>query len=317
MNKNNKKKTSTALAVKAPPKASIPRSIMKSNVEQVCGLSDPFCKHAIGAKFPDDSSSRTLAFSHRGLTTITTDPGGYAAVMWNPTYSNYPIAYPTDTLGPSGNLTTWDSLIPNDLFTQVDSYRIVSSGFVLRSISAPLDASGLVSVRSYGTAASELVTVPALSFGNGEALDVPLRLVNELAVVTPHSSQVPQEFYSTGSDGTEVSSWQQVGYDPITIYVSGAPKSVTILSLEYVINYELIFSPVTGMSLLATPPPTAKQYIISAAARVTSTLKPFAEKGVKVIAESVVKAAGTAIGAYFGGPSGALVGYKGTAMIVD
>lgn len=316
MNKNAKK-TSTALTVKSNSKASIPRSILKSHVEQVCGLTDPFCKHASGAKYPDDSSSRTLAYSDRGMVTLATDANGFAGVLWNPTYSNFPLAFSSSTLDGSGVVTAYSTLASRVLFPSVDEYRIVSSGFVLRSIAAPLSAAGLVSVRSYGTEALDLTTAPMLSYGSGEALDVPLRLVNEVAVVTPHSSEMPQAFYRTASDGTTVATWQSPGYDPVSIFVSGAPASTAVLSLEYIVNYELIFSPTTGMSLLGTPAPTARQYITSAATRVTSAMKPFAERGMKAIADSVIKAAGTALGAYFGGPSGALTAYKGVAMIVD
>lgn len=198
-----------------------------------------------------------------------------------------------------------------------NKYRIVSSGFVLRSIVAPLNASGMVSLRNWGGSPATMQSVDALAYTSTSSVDTPLRLVNEMAAVTSHSSAMPQTFYEVQDDAPAVANLPNSGFNPMTIYVYGAPASADVLVMEYVIHYEIIFPDSNALALAATNAPVASSVLTQSANRVTSAIPAFIERGTKALGDVIIKSATRALGAYLGGPSGAMIGSHAAAIMVD
>lgn len=287
-------------------------------VSKVCGLTDPFCPHASGAKYPDDSNTRTLAYAFRGSKSFTTTSSGTAAYLWNPQYGFDPFLNSDAPNRVFADVTAWTDAGAVGLLFGVTKYRIVSSGFTLRSIVAPLNASGEVVLRTFGTDAERLGAVNLLTYNCVESANIPLRLVNEVAVVTSHNSEMPQNFYPLSEDTGVLVDTVTRGFNPVTIYIQGAPGSTEVISVEFIINYELVFSDDIGMAQAATKSNPSNPVLSQTANKVTSALPGIFEKGAKAVATAVVTRVSTALATYIAGPAaGYAAGSATNYMIMD
>jgi len=303
------KKSKQIIAVKkAKPKKApnVKFGVPKQLVSQVCGLSDPFCEHAGGAKYPDSSSIKTLPYSRRLRFTIGTDAGGYANVVLNPQYSYSPWA--NNNVYAANVVTSFSNFAAYATIAGVSSYRIVSQGFVIRHIVSPLNSAGMIYVRLYGSenGASfgpiDTTTYNASSVGNIAVQDA-----REVAVVFPHTSQMPQVFYPVSSDSASVGSTIAHGFGFATISLAGAIPSTAILEVELVTHYELVFEDSSDLAQVSTPSHAANAMLTGATAVVTSTLRPIVHEGVSQFGKLIVSKAVAAAGSYLGGPVGGAV----------
>lgn len=308
----NKKAQKEVSVVSRAPKLKPSRAM----VESVCGIVDPFCVHANGSKYPDFSSVRTLAYTKRSRTTITSDANGYANVMLNLQYQYVPFS---SALTYTGNVVTaWNNTASYSSIAGVSGYRIVSAGFIVRHIVSPLNSAGMVYVRQYGSengafsSSLDTTTYNATSVAN-----VPVQECKELAVVFQHNSQMPQNFYAWASDANNVINTTAHGYAYGSIAIAGAPASTAILELEFVTNYELIFEDSSDLAQVATPPPASNSILTSAASHLTSTLQPIAERGVASMGRMVVNKAITSLAGLLGGPAAAGLTSSALALTVD
>lgn len=290
--------------------------MVRRQMHNVCGLSDPFCDHANGAKYPDSSNVRTLTLSLKGTFDVITNASGVAAFLFQPDFMYLPQSTPT-VLGVGGLVTGWDARSAMNTNLPATGYRIVSAGFHMRRICAPLTTSGIVRIRSWGTNNfGTLDTIPTATYNATSISDVSLQDLKDFAAICPHSAASPQLIYNTGVDTPIVSNSTPNGYQPITVFVGGAPASTTVIVVSWVINYELVFDEDQALAQLATPSPPANSIITTAAAKVTSTLPSFFDKGVSMVAGYIERKALSALGSFLGGPAGAAVG-TGMAMLVD
>jgi len=191
------------------------------------------------------------------------------------------------------------------MLSDVVNYRIVSSGFVVRAQTARLYTSGMVLLRSYAvTTPASLTSVDPTLYNCAAFKDVALASCYDgIACVTQHTSAMPQSFYvSTGSNAVAGSAAAN-GYAPMIITLTGAPGAATPVVIEYTIHYELTFNDDSGLNLAATPAPPANMVLTAAAARVTSVIPAFFEKGAKLAGEYILKRAAEALATRFGGPA--------------
>lgn len=246
---------------------------------------------------------------------LTTDGGGTAAYLWYPQYAFHPTTYAATRVGP--NVTAWTTFPVLNPMIDVASYRIVSSGFTLKSIVAPLNASGEVNLRTFGTDPAQLTAVDLQTYNATSSTDVPLRLVNSLSCISQHTAQVPQNFYTVASDSSDVAAMRPNGFAPTTIYISGAPANTGCIVMEFVIHFELIFNEDSGLAQACTPPPPANSIITMAANKVTSTLPSFFQKSIDMVGDFLARKATSALGGMLGGPAGAAISGGGYALLVD
>lgn len=291
----------------SPPisQAKIHEYMAKTNaVSKVCGITDPFCSHARGAKYPDGSPVRTLPYSWRYRSSITTAAGGESMQFFAPQYNYLPMTAAATATG--SNVTAWNNFGALGLISNVSQYRIVSAGVIIKRMCAPLYASGMVRIRSWPTEhAGTYGAIDVASYNSTFALDVPLADCHEVALVFQHSSQMPQLFYAPGNDHNAPNTLTSKGFQPITVFVEGAPASSAVLDVQFYINYELAFTDGDGLSQLATPPPLGGTAIAQAAARITSLMPAAVVGGVGKIGKYVVDKAVVALGTYMVGPTAA------------
>lgn len=278
---------STALIARQP---GVPRAL----VDSICGLSDPFCSHARGAKYPDDSSFRTLPFTRHIRTSIITDSTGIAHWMFCPQFYYDPYTTAATSSGPT--VTSWNNFGGTAPISTVSSYRIVSCGFVLRNMAPPLTSSGMVRVRSYPI--DDLVDfgqVDTSSYNNNASLDVPLQHLSETAVVLQHTSQMPQATYIVNTDTSPVTDTVCRGFAPVTVHLTGCPATLDTVDVEIFINYEIMLEDSNALQQLATPSPPANSILTGAASTVTSTMQPFFADGLKSLSQAIVARATRAV----------------------
>jgi len=290
-----------------------PTTVGHKAVSALCGLVDPFCVHANGAKYPDSSSNRTLAYHYKQLIPLYSDAAGVNNYLFSPQFSYGPGV---GALVYSGSaVTSWGLFPASAAITGVLQYRIVSAGFRIKRIGAPLNASGILSIRIYPFVSnSTLATgVDVAGYNCTDSIDIPLQDVKDLVVVYPRTSQMPEDFYKIADESNVVLNTTAKGICPIAINITGAALSNYAFILEHVVNYELMFDDGNGLSQLATPSPIANPILTSAASMITSTIKPIVTTGITSFANFVVGRAKQALlSAAFGPAAGA-----GLAIMVD
>lgn len=280
-------------------KSYIPTRIPREMVSQVCALTDPFCKHAFGGKYPDDSPTRTVPYAKHYTATVTTNSEGNGCVVVLPNYL-YRSSTTGPMLGTTVDLTTSTFSAASVPLASANGVRLVSMGVRVRNIAAPLSAAGMVHLRTYPNSNSSGFGIIDVAAYNGrQTLDVPLQDCKNVVVLPPHGYQPPELFYtvSTISPTTSVIDWVSPGYLPATIAVIGGPASTPVLQLEFVEHWEMYFGDDSEAGFLATPPPPANALVTNAAARVTSSVGNLFIEGVEAFGRRVVQSAATALGA--------------------
>jgi len=295
-----KKGVSTTVVVKEKAtRKAVPQTIPKSLVSQVCGLTDPFCEHAKGAKYPDSSNSRTLAWSFHTRATITSSAAGVGGFLFYPQFEYLSLTPYTSVTGNQVLLPL--STLNAGRIANTSRFRIVSAGFKLRNIVAPLNSSGMVFVRSIGVEKGAGINpFDGVSYSRNQTMDIPLQDCRDAAVICEHNSQMPQVFYDAlvVTPSSDCITWLSAGFNPVTVFFSGVPINTPTLDVEYIIHYELTFDESSDMGLLATPPPPANALVTSATSLLTSTgLNIFTKSG-EILSKHLAQRATSALARY-------------------
>lgn len=294
----------------------LPPKVPKQIVSQVCGITDPFCIHASGAKYPDYSSVKTLTYTRRVRTTLASDAAGYGNLVICPQYSFSPFAAVNVAAG--NGVTSWSNFGAYSTIAGVSGYRIVSAGYVIRHIVSPLNSAGMVYVRQFGSESGTLIAPIDTSTYNATSVEnVPVQDAAEIAVVLQKNSQMPTTFYIPTTDTATVGNTIARGVAYSTVAVAGCPPSTPILEIEFVINFELIFEDGSDLAQVATAAPPANALVTNAAAMVSSTLTPIVRSGVSALGRMFVNRASTALAGYLGGPPAAMAARSALAITVD
>lgn len=278
-NKNNKRMRK-AKQKKKKTRSSFSLSRRSPLVQTVCGLSNPFCKHATNSKIMDNSSVRTTSFSLHGRTAISSNAAGQEAILVALQYGRRPYCGPGSGVFPSP--TSWTDFPISVPIANVAQFRITSAGFILRNVCAPLTSSGMVHVRIYGSNYGEsLGTINLLDYNVTESLDIPLQDCKEVAITVPRQTTFgPQFFFDTANEAPNIIDWSSTGFAPFTVYIDGVPASTLVLSVEYFIHYELVFDDSTGLAQTSSAPPRPIPRIQDAVQSTNNQLPNIFAKGV-------------------------------------
>lgn len=263
---------------------------LRSRVQLVCGVTDPFCEHARGAKLPDTSSTRTLTIYNRKRVTFTSDANGTHHSLFNAQYYYDPIAYGATATG--SVITSWQPIAVSGM-PSVQNFRIISIGIRLNAISAPLYQSGMVSVRVWSQETLENYgTIDLASYLVTQAYDIPLSDCKDKVIILNRTSQRPETFHIAGgnagtAESSTVTSCKTNGFTPVTIYLSGVPVSTAVLSVEYIINYEVLPLDSNEYATLATQAPPYDPILVNAATHVRSVFTNTLFNGVKAAGAAI------------------------------
>lgn len=276
---------------KAPKKKKAPRpSVPPSIIHQVCGLTDPFCSHAIGAKLPDNSGIRSLTYPLHFRTQLSTNASGVGAFLFVPSYSRVPWLTGTMT----GNVGAFGPFISGNRLAGVQMYRIVTAGIKARRISAPLESSGMLHVRGFATkVGSPLASIDITSYNCDFYHDQALQDSKDVAVLFRQLDSTATLFSSPDATTptTTLSDWVSPGWGVFTIGVSGAPASKAVLDIEVFINMEVTFADDESTALLATPPPKSNPVVTDSLNYITSQARSVFANGASQASSYVAREA--------------------------
>lgn len=283
-----------------PVKAVKPK-IPESIVHNVCGLTDPFCEHARGTKYPDSSSVKTLPFTSHFRRTLVSDASGFANAAFLPQYSTN--AYVTSFTAVGNSVTAWNAFTASTPIAGVNGYRIVSAGVKIRHIVSPLNSAGMIYIRQFPSeTAASLDVVDTTTYNCSSSLDVAVQDAKEVCCILQHTSQMPQVFYNVVGDNLSWANISMKGFTLLTIGISGAPASTPMLDLEFFVHYELAFDDNTALGQVATPSVSASPVLTAAASAVTSTIVPMVNKSAEAFGKALFNKALTAVASYYAGP---------------
>jgi hypothetical protein len=204
--------------------------------EKVCAITDPFCQHARGARYPDGAGANTLAFQIRGhlaVNLITTSGQAVVYLLGSLPY-NYIAGASFST---TYTLAAAYSQLPSTIAwaAYLSQYRITTAGVIIRNVLPALTAQGYMII-------SKQPTVPPVSssINPGDVYG---------AEVETHTLYAGQEvsvmFKPTGStsrafSGGNSTTTYNTGWDCIKIEVLDAPltSGLTVLDIEFFYNVE-------------------------------------------------------------------------------
>jgi len=280
-------------------------------VAKVCGLTDPFCSHAVGAKYPDDSSLFSLPFTDHHTLTLASSAGQGAFVIM-PNYVSVPYVLPT---GVVGGIATWANRVANpNANAAVTAYRVVSYGVRCRNIVPPLSSGGMVRLRSV-TNSIMSATTNVGSYARSEVLDVALQDAHNLSMVGSRTAEVPTKWFPSDLLNViaPVTTWISPGVNPITIYLDGCADGST-LDIEIIVHYELMFTESSGMTLFSTPSVPANPLLAEAATAAKAGTKSFFTDAAtavgKQLKDAAIRGLVAVVSARLGGPTAAFAAIR-------
>jgi len=244
-------------------------------MEALCGLTDPFCAHADNVKYPDSSAARSLPLKQHYTFTIAIGAtvSTNNSVLFVPGYQN---GYATGTGNPSsyaGNFNANPSISAG-----VVGYRIVSSGLRIRSMCAPLNASGIVQIRGFAAPnSSTLVSIGNDSFNCDFYQDIPLQSINlngYTDILVRRIDEVgSRQFVAplTTNPTPATNNWFSPGWGAVTITVVGGPINTTVLQVEVFNHHEVVIDDSDILAVAMTKAPMANPMLTQAAAWIVDT----------------------------------------------
>ena len=268
------------------------RVLPEALLRQICGITDPFCSHALGAKLPDNSNIRTFAFPVHTNHYLTTDANGNGAMLVLPSI-NYEscLTAPFSIVGTEVTFTNARPSPSQSPQTGTQYYRMVSCGYKISSIVAPLVASGLVQVRNWPQDdGSFLIPYDGSSYLASESRNIPLSETRDFCVIMPRSAKPVATFYSTAEEvatGSLIGDWTSRGWTPSTVLVTGAPASTTVLHIEWFCNIEITMQDSSPLAIAATMPPPYNPTVTASAQYITSLQDTAMTAGTAVVGTAI------------------------------
>nr|WPR18185.1 MAG: coat protein [Chemarfal virus 44] len=268
---------------------------VKSKLEAICSVADPFCNAAIGSKYLDIGKVRSLSYSWHSQNTFASDLGGRVGMLCIPDYLNG--AYVQGLM--TGSVMTIATANATSKIANVSSYRIVSWGAKVRCIAPPLSASGLLSIRVFDSyTGADFASIDTTTYNCSSYLDVPLQAATEVCVVLGRLDVTSKKFikpFDTLQGGSNVTNWVSPGFQSCTIAINGGPASTAVINVEFFVNYELTFSDSDGNQQLALPSHPYNQTISDATDTVVTSVKSIFASGAKEVASTIASASKQAL----------------------
>lgn len=293
---------------------------MKSHIglaHGICGVTNPFCKEATGARWPDNSNSKSLTFDVEGAyIEYATDAAGTAGSLYTAAPAN--MRYACSISGTTATSLTSSSFVG---FPTMARWRCTSWGLKLSCSLPPLSTQGTVSIRLFSpeklsTLASYSITAPYAD----AVYDVPLRRLidHDMFVIPMPLGDRPRIFNPTDTV-TVIGSGDSYGWQVASVAVIGAPVSTAgVLRITAYYHYEFVPPDGDQLYTYAKAPPKQNKLITDGNGDVLSSVGNFIEgtasKVDAVVNSKAAKYIGAIGGFFLGGPAGSAAGY---AMLKD
>jgi hypothetical protein len=313
----NKQGMSTAVTAFKSMNISQPPKKMASNgaVQKVCALTDPFCGHAIGVRWPDGSLG-TLPFTVRGHLAFSSFADGSHYVQFAPCFPYLSLS----ALGRTGSVftlnSTYASVPVGGITSYISDYRPVCCGIVIRSLTPVMTTSGYIIVRRLpgfdgtlgaGVATGDTYATMTQTYPIVPGMEIPI-------VFSALSGSLARNLVSQSTTTTMPNNW-----DYIAVETVGAAASTTVLDFEFYYHFEGKLNE-SNQSLASLAPVSNNNStaLVSAATRVTGQIAKQTESTLARFGAKAVRFATEAVGTYLFGPTGGAVAGAGiNAIMVD
>lgn len=290
-------------------------SLIKRAGLEYCSYTDPFCPAAKHAKLPSPTNSNTVSYPKRNLYTVTTGASGTAYIVVRASESTLNCFQAAIASGNTFPATSAFDVAMGAFPSLVNEVRIVSSGIRVWNKLAATDAGGFVQLTELEDAFSLLdgATHTFGSLGDGDSTTLDIRRPFEYHF-NPTDKGSIETFHPVSTSGTDMgSTWNCV------VLCFNGPASTDVAYVEHVINYECtIHFEADGLAVgapnrsshKAIEPIFVKERGIKYGNReaIHEEIKKHGENIAKKLLRPVADAAGAAIGGFFGGPAGAVMG---------
>jgi hypothetical protein len=296
---------------------------MEKATSYFCSVTDPFCKHANGAKSPYGSRQQTVSYTIRGVVDLTTPASGLVSILFRPVCGL--LGYQFDTPA------TTDWTVPAS-YTQssgahpnfIEQTRVVSAGIRWWNTIPATQGGGTVVVVPIPDD-NDIVgfggSIPWSSLHNSPGVEI--TDIREAGSYVFQQVDVPkaQEFTDVTSSGAP----QNNGYESVLLNCTG-PASTRVLFVEWCLHFEGVIDVAQSLAggRIERPIPLGIQaqqnfkggYFEGQLSRVSMQIKNFARKHAKQTAIYGAKKLGTAALTYAFGPAGAAAG-EGIGLLTD
>lgn len=337
-NKKSKKSSApTAIVVYGPQPKPKPKAKAKGKgggarkgnsmaVRAICGLTDPFCGASIGTKWPDASSTPTLAYRKDTIYSLQTSAAGESFVAISPTPFFDFLPYASIASG----VVTWgaayqtlDSAAASVI--GASNYRLVSVGVEIIPICPSMTNSGylITCEASAPPAPGSTWTTTAVSTSN-RVLVSNFRGSEGVSYIFRPGGPDAYSF-KDGAALTATAGQTTCGWTGLRIGIVAATASQYQVTLRVRANYEYEPAETSGFRP-STKPPNTNLALTNVVARTRDALEPLT-KGLADRVEGIVartaagilnRAGGAAMGYMLAGPLGAVAGAsRGMIMDID
>jgi len=279
---------------------------------QTCGVSNPFCPQANGARWPDNSYTKSLTFDVCGeKSTFTTSATGTGGFLFLPSYTGFVGA--GSYLAPNFTYSTLSAL---SSYPTMGRWRLTSWGIKLQAPTSKLNTAGTLTIRLFSpSAGSSITSINAGTTMADSMMTIPLsRLCDEDLFVIPMPLGDDAREWRNTDTITQVNTFVNPGWQVIEVNTTDATASTVALNCYSYMHFE--FVPYDGDVLYsyADAPPKNNLMVREGNASVLERIGNFVEGGAakvdKLFQSKALKYFAAAAGAAFGGPKGAQMGYN-------
>jgi hypothetical protein len=284
------------------PKAPAQKQSKAKLHKEICAITDPFCDHAKGVRFPDGTSTGTLAMQIRTVLTLgtgTTANGaqGRSVFVFG---GQLPYAYnfsATIAGGPPA-VYTWsaaylDATTGTSFTSYAAKYRIVSWGIVLRSIVNATVAAGYITVRRYNDMPAVATTIAPGSMSGTEVKTFPLTAGMQVCVSGEKMGVDADRFQTVNTTTTENPGWGCIVVEQVG---TATTDSATPMTVEVYYNVELtIKEDQPGLNQFLPPATPKNVAAITGQTKVANKVSTIIEGGVQTATKYIEDAAAEVI----------------------
>lgn len=279
--KSNKAKSKPSQRAQKKTQKSInwPQAETSLYTRGVCSVANPFCPEAAGARYPDDSFTKSVGWSVPALQeAISTDVNGnYGRLYFGDALYQTNIA--TNIVGAAvtyNPTTTTMFNIPSGMVR----WRITSWGIKVDCIAAPLSLTGMLRVRLFSPMTLSTLASTSLTSNMADACyDVPLhRLLDKSLFIRPAELGITARTFQSSADLTSVlASAKNFGWQVVQLGITGAPASTAVINCTYYYNYEFVFADGDALTAFAKHPPANNPSVKAGVAGVVERVGHFIE----------------------------------------
>lgn len=258
------------------------------------GLSVPFCGRAQGACIPDGMNAGCCPIQCRGHIPLTTGTGGL--YLFTPSFP-YPVVGPATLAGSTYTFPVSSQQVSNfvNIATNMDEYRVVSWGVLIRVTSSATASQGLITLNEVDS--TYCSTALGGTWLQGTMQNATTRVFPVVAGATYYFIGRPEgATANVFGEPTSTAVTSPNGFSGVVVELSGLSSGNTTLDAEVVINIEARYSKTSPMSMVVTPTPEPNPLLARLRAKLGNALDRIGDTAVGALEDKAMRLVSRHIG---------------------